>query len=237
MSRRRRPRRRGRPRFRRDLLTVYIDERHLTAPAAVLYDDGRILALDKPRGLPVDVDADGIGEDTLLCRARALHPGARLCHRLDAGTGARDASGADGRGVWRNHRAVPGPPDREDLSLPGEGTPASAGGNARPLPEKKTPPPPGWPNAPRARRGRCAPSFPTACWRAAAKPALVEASLGTGRTHQIRAQMALIGCPVLGDDKYGDRALNKRLGAAWPQLWCVRLRLPDGRAFESEAKF
>jgi 23S rRNA-/tRNA-specific pseudouridylate synthase len=67
--------------------------------------------------------------------------------------------------------------------------------------------------------------------------ALVEASLGTGRTHQIRAQMALIGCPVLGDDKYGDRALNKRLGAAWPQLWCVRLRLPDGRAFESEAKF
>ncbi len=33
--------------------------------------------------------------------------------------------------------------------------------------------------------------------------------LYTGRTHQIRAQMAYIGHPLLGDDVYGDRAFNK----------------------------
>jgi 23S rRNA-/tRNA-specific pseudouridylate synthase len=66
---------------------------------------------------------------------------------------------------------------------------------------------------------------------------LVEVEMGTGRTHQIRAQMALIGCPVVGDDKYGDRAANKRLRAPFPALWCVRLQLPDGRTFESEAGF
>jgi 23S rRNA-/tRNA-specific pseudouridylate synthase len=66
---------------------------------------------------------------------------------------------------------------------------------------------------------------------------LIEIDLGTGRTHQIRVQMALIGCPVLGDDKYGDRAANKRLHAATPALWCVRLRLPDGRTFESKVAF
>jgi 23S rRNA pseudouridine955/2504/2580 synthase len=40
---------------------------------------------------------------------------------------------------------------------------------------------------------------------------LVEAELLTGRTHQIRVHLAHIGHPVLGDDKYGDFALNKAL--------------------------
>jgi 23S rRNA pseudouridine955/2504/2580 synthase len=41
--------------------------------------------------------------------------------------------------------------------------------------------------------------------------ALLELELGTGRMHQIRRHLAQAGHPILGDDKYGDFALNKEL--------------------------
>ena len=48
--------------------------------------------------------------------------------------------------------------------------------------------------------------------------ALVKITLHTGKTHQIRAHMAFIGCPVLGDEKYGDRALNAKYSAKRQRL-------------------
>jgi len=41
---------------------------------------------------------------------------------------------------------------------------------------------------------------------------LVEVDLLTGRTHQIRAHMSSIGCPLLGDGKYGTNEQNKKFG-------------------------
>lgn len=40
---------------------------------------------------------------------------------------------------------------------------------------------------------------------------LLEAELKTGRTHQIRVHLAHSGYPIIGDEKYGDFALNKQL--------------------------
>ena len=39
---------------------------------------------------------------------------------------------------------------------------------------------------------------------------LVECELVTGRTHQIRAQLAAAGCPLLGDGKYGQERWNRQ---------------------------
>ena len=40
---------------------------------------------------------------------------------------------------------------------------------------------------------------------------VLEIELGTGRMHQIRRHLAMIGHPIFGDDKYGDFKLNKQL--------------------------
>ncbi|MBQ5311540.1 MAG: RluA family pseudouridine synthase [Oscillospiraceae bacterium] len=73
--------------------------------------------------------------------------------------------------------------------------------------------------------------------------ALVEVELLTGRTHQIRAHMAHIGCPLLGDGKYGDNRTNRAAGVKTQALYSYKLRFVfttpsgilsylDGREFE-----
>ena len=53
---------------------------------------------------------------------------------------------------------------------------------------------------------------------------LLEIDLLTGRTHQIRAHMAHIGHPLVGDGKYGKNADNKKVGLSWQALYSYRLR-------------
>jgi len=62
--------------------------------------------------------------------------------------------------------------------------------------------------------------------RAASKDySLLEVTIKTGRTHQIRVHLASEGHPILGDDKYGDFELNKSLARANAQPGLKRMFL------------
>lgn len=54
--------------------------------------------------------------------------------------------------------------------------------------------------------------------------ALLEIKLDTGRTHQIRAHMAHIGCPLLGDGKYGINKVNKEYKIKTQALYSYKLK-------------
>ena len=75
--------------------------------------------------------------------------------------------------------------------------------------------------------------------------ALLEVELVTGRTHQIRAHLAHIGCPILGDSKYGNNAANRELRLKYQALCAWELKFPakisderfahlTGRVFHAE---
>ena len=70
--------------------------------------------------------------------------------------------------------------------------------------------------------------------------------LVTGRTHQIRAHLASLGHPLIGDDVYGDRSLNRALKAQGRLMLCAceltldtagKLPALDGRTFTIPCPF
>ncbi len=78
--------------------------------------------------------------------------------------------------------------------------------------------------------------------KSAGGTSVVEVDLLTGRTHQIRAHLAHIGHPIVGDGKYGDQSANKKMGAKSQRLQAYKIVFTfnkdsalgylDGKAFE-----
>ena len=55
------------------------------------------------------------------------------------------------------------------------------------------------------------------------KYSLLEVKLLTGRTHQIRAHLAYLGLPIIGDGKYGKNTLNRKLKYKYQALCSYKL--------------
>lgn len=195
----------------------------------VLYEDARLLVMDKPSGMAVHGGSGiGFGVIELL---RAARPEARfleLAHRLD-----RDTSGlllvAKKRSALRElHQQL------RDREL-GKRYLALVGGRWRG--QDRTVDQPLLKNSLRSgeRVVRVDPAGKPSLTRFTAlrryaDSTLVAVDIMTGRTHQIRVHAASIGHPVAGDDKYGDEGFNKQMkerGLKRLFLHAARLRLPQ----------
>ena len=193
-----------------------------------VYEDDDIIIANKPAGIAVD----GPDSDTLVRRVQAKLAAegkpthAVLCHRLDTGTSglvllaknsAAEAfltAAIKSRAIEKRYLCVtfgrPNPPAallRDYLLKDAERgivriTDTTAGGAKEVITGYET----------LAVSGRLA---------------LLEVELVTGRTHQIRAHLAYLGKPVLGDIKYGNRKMNERTGTKTQALCAVRIRFLD----------
>jgi 23S rRNA pseudouridine955/2504/2580 synthase len=177
---------------------------------AIVYEDDRLLVLDKPAGIAVH---GGSGVSLGVIEAlRALRPGEslELAHRLDRDTSgclliARNAAtlrilhallreGAVEkrylallRGRWQLGAKRIEVPLRTDLRSGGERTVRPGASGKAAVSEFR----------PVQFFGRIA--------------TLMEVTLRTGRTHQIRVHAQHAGHPVAGDEKYGDPEFNREL--------------------------
>lgn len=59
---------------------------------------------------------------------------------------------------------------------------------------------------------------------------LLLVQIPTGKTHQIRAHLSFIGHPIVGDEKYGDKLVNKKFGLKKQCLTAIKLELNFGNS-------
>ncbi len=201
----------------------------------ILYEDENILLLNKRPGVSVHEDEDG-ATDTLILHVQAYlfqkgeyDPLAEqafapaLCNRIDRNTGgiviaAKNAEALrilnqkikDRELDKRYLCLVHGVPRPKEATLSGYLIKNAAENRVRVY--DKDPP-----------RGAKKILTQYRVLRAMKDTALLEVTLLTGRTHQIRAHMAHIGHPLVGDGKYGINRADRAQGYKYQALWSYRL--------------
>lgn len=179
----------------------------------ILFEDEALLAIDKPAGVPtqpIEPGETGTIANALIAKQSELAQvgddprEAGLCHRLDVETSGVLLA-AKTKAAWKAMRAAfsePGGVDKRYLALvrgplADEGEIelplVHAGDHVRPALEGEE-----------ARPARS--SFRVLKRKGVAS--LVEVRLFTGVLHQVRAHLAAVGAPIMGDTRYGGRTVE-----------------------------
>jgi 23S rRNA pseudouridine955/2504/2580 synthase len=196
-------------------IRVSQEEKAKAKPAEfpVVYEDPALLIVDKPSGVAVH-GGSGVSFGVIES-LRASRPQAKfleLAHRLDRDTSGLLIVAQKRAALVELHRMLrEGEVSKEYLTV-AKGQWEGAGRELRESLHKYVDAKgerrvavheDGKEAVTRVRVVRTSPAF-----------SLLQVSLLTGRTHQIRVHLAHAGHPVLGDTKYGDFELNRRLEKA-----------------------
>ena len=226
-------------------------------PLDIVYEDENILLVDKPVGMVVHEDESG-DSDTLINRIKSYlyhkgeyHPESEmsfapaLCNRIDRNTCGIVIAAKNAEALRiLNHKIR----DRELTKLYlciacGKVTPDSAtltayleknsDTNTVKISDRKT-----------KNNLTIKTKYKVLAYNG--ENSLLKVDLLTGRTHQIRAHLAYIGHPLLGDGKYGSNKLNRQYGFKYQALCSYELEFKfttdagcisylDGRKFRAKA--
>lgn len=212
-------------------------ERLKSSPAGfgIVYEDENILLVNKAQGIPVHPDKEQL-QGTLIDMVREylqqkgdnagdarFQPS--LCHRLDRNTGglviiAKNQESHDiildkieSREIRKYYQClVQGKMERNEAELRAYLWKDASKSRVF-INERKTP-----------GAAEIVTGYKVLGYSKARDISRLEVELVTGRTHQIRAHLAFIGHPVIGDGKYGTNAINRKFGLKWQALWACRLK-------------
>ena len=200
----------------------------------VVFEDEHLLVVDKPAGMAAH-GGSGIsfGAIETIRAARPNQPFLELAHRLDRDTSGLLLLGKSRRALLQLHAALRQGQvekhyltlvagrwlnDRQHVKLALSRGGAGTAGKVRVDPE-----------------GGSASHTVFELRERFERFALLDAELRTGRTQQIRVHLTHLGFPIVGDDKYGEFELNRRVGRGefgapltrmFLHAWRVRLQHP-----------
>jgi len=212
-------------------LKVYLPDTRPEASIAVVYEDADVLLVNKRPGLSVTEDGSGGVTLTELCRqylgsADPVSPFPAPCHRLDNQTSGLCLFAKNENALNILFRVFKDRTLEKDYVclVRGIPKPASAVCKAWLLREEEqarvriT-------DTPESGARVILTGYETL---EAGPVSRLRVHLITGRTHQIRAHLAALGHPILGDDLYGSRDFNRQYKARLLKLCAVSLRLDTG---------
>ncbi len=176
----------------------------------VVFEDGALLVVDKPAGVAVH-GGSGVSFGVIES-LRAARPQAKvleLAHRLDRDTSGLLVVCKKRSALVEMHRKLREGEVEKTYTAIVKGTPAREAFEIR-EPLHKHVGASGERRVSVAEGGRAAVTK-VKVLKGTSQFSVLEVRLLTGRTHQIRVHLAHAGHPILGDDKYGDFELNRRL--------------------------
>lgn len=200
----------------------------------IVYEDGNVLLLNKRPGVLVHEDTEG-GENTLIMHVKAYlnlkgeyDPASEqsfapaLCNRIDRNTGGIVIAAKNAEALRdMNARIKDGDMSKRYVCLV-HGAPPKKNDVIRAYLRKNSKD-----NTVEVRDRHFDGSKEIITGynviEKRGNDSLVEIELFTGRTHQIRAHMAHIGCPLVGDGKYGVNKDDRARGFKYQALYAYKL--------------